>query len=493
MKASQRHASHFVDLKQIARHVLKSRGFVPDFSPEVRAQLKEIEKHPPAVASGGEVKDLRHLLWTSIDNDTSRDIDQIEVAGRLSNGDCKVWVGVADVDASVPKNSPIDAHAYAQTATIYAGVESFPMLPEGLCYGVTSLLENADRLAIIIECTVHRDGTLLSSDIYHALVRNRAQLAYNAVGAWLAGSAPAPEKIAGSEELQAQLRLQDEVAQLLKHKRYEHGALYLETIELRPVFEDTKIVDMVNQEKNHATELVEDFMIAANGAVARFLKEVSSLRRIVRVSERWDQIVKLAAVRGATLPSEPSSSALNAFLIAQKAADPDRFADLSLSVIKLIGRGEYILERPADESEGHFGLGVDSYTHSTAPNRRFVDLVTHRILKAVLRHQEAPYGDEELRAIAANCTEKEVAADKVERDMVKRIAAMVMGHRVGEEFDALVTGVTASGTFVRVLHPHVEGMLMKPPAHLDVGDTLRVRLIHTNIARGFIDFAAVSS
>jgi exoribonuclease-2 len=437
------------------------------------------------------VRDLRNLLWSSIDNDTSRDLDQIEFAERLPNNDIKVLVGIADVDAFVPKQSAIDQHAARETTSVYTGVRIFPMLPEELSTGKTSLLENQDCLSVVVEFVVDAGGRVTSSNVYRAVVRNHAQLQYNSVGAWLEGASVAPAKLAASADLQAQLRLQDEVAQKLKNQRFENGALSLQTDELRPLILNDQVVDMQKQQKNHATELIEDFMIAANGVVARMLEKVSSLRRIVKQPERWDRIVQLAATHGEKLPPDPDSKALNEVLIRRKAADPDHFADLSLTVIKLLGPGEYVLERPGEPSTGHFGLAVQDYTHSTAPNRRFPDIVTQRIIKAVLAGQPNPYSDSELTAIAANCTQKEDAARKVEREMSKRLAAVAMQNRIGAAFDAIVTGVTPHGTFVRALQAHVEGLLAQGAQGLDVGDKLRVKLIRTDVQHGFIDFAKV--
>jgi VacB/RNase II family 3'-5' exoribonuclease len=477
-----------LDLQATAKQVMLAHGFEPDFPPEVPRQLAELKGHPPQVAPSADIRDLRNLLWSSIDNDTSRDLDQIEVAERLPDGNIKVLIAIADVDAFVPKHTPIDEHASQQTTSVYTGVRIFPMLPEELSTGATSLLENGDKLSIVIEFTVDAAGSVISSNVYRAVVRNKAQLAYNAVGAWLEGTGPAPAKVAASSELQAQLKLQDQAAQALKNQRYQNGALNLETSEMHPVILNQEIVDVVKQEKNRATELIEDFMIAANGVVARMLEKVSSLRRIVKTPERWDRIVQLANARGGNLPPDPDSKALNVFLLKRKAADPDHFADVSLAVIKLIGPGEYVLERPGDPVQGHFGLAVQDYTHSTAPNRRFPDMVTQRLIKAMLAGQSAPYSDGELTAIASNCTLKEDAARKVEREMSKRLAAVAMSHRIGETFDALVTGATPKGTFVRVMQPHVEGLLVQGQG-LDVGDKLRVKLIRTDVQRGYIDFA----
>jgi exoribonuclease-2 len=478
-----------LDLQATAKEIMRLHGFQPDFPPTVLQQLTDLRAHPPQIASGKDVRDLRNLLWSSIDNDTSRDLDQIEVAERLPNGDMKVLVGIADVDAFVPKQTAIDQHAARETTTVYAGVRNFPMLPEELSTGKTSLLENQDCLSVVIEFVADAGGHVTSSDVYRALARNRAQLQYNSVGAWLEGTATAPAKVAASTDLQAQLRLQNEIAQKLKNQRFANGALNLQTDELRPLILNDQVVDMEEQQKNHATELIEDFMIAANGVVARMLEKVSSLRRIVKQPERWDRIVQLAATFGEKLPPDPDSKALNDFLLKRKASDPDHFADLSLAVIKLIGPGEYVLERPGDPSPGHFGLAVQDYTHSTAPNRRFPDIVTQRLIKAVLAGQPNPYSENELTAIAANCTQKEDAARKVEREMSKRLAAIAMQNRIGAIFDAIVTGVTPHGTFVRALQPHVEGLLAQGAQGIDVGDKLRVKLIRTDVQHGYIDFA----
>src|ERR1700689_2242642 len=481
-------SSAHIDLQAVANDVVRQHGFNPDFPPAVQQQLMDLRAHPPAIATGGSVRDLRSQLWSSIDNDTSRDLDQIEVAERLPNGDVKVLIGVADVDAFIPKQSAIDQHAARETTTVYTGIRNFPMLPEELSTGKTSLLENQDRLSVVVDFVVGGDGHVASSDVYRAVVRNKAQLQYNSAGAWLENTAAAPPKMAASSDLQAQLRLQDEVAQKLRKRRYENGALDLQTDELHPLVLDTEVVDVVNEQRNHATQLIEDFMIAANGVVARMLEKISSLRRIVKQPQRWDRIVQLAASHGEKLAADPDSKALNDFLIKRKAADPDHFADLSLAVIKLIGPGEYVLERPGETPEGHFGLAVQDYTHSTAPNRRFPDVVTQRLIKATLDGKPGPYSDNDLAAIALNCTQKGDAARKVEREMSKRLSAQAMSHRIGDTFDAMVTGTTPKGTFVRVLQPHMEGLLTQGAQGLQVGDKLRAKLVRTDVQHGFIDF-----
>jgi exoribonuclease-2 len=481
-------ASTPVDLQAMARQVMLAHGFEPNFPPSTQPQLSDIRAHPPQLSPSDKVRDLRNLLWSSIDNDTSKDLDQIEVAERQPNGDVKVMIGIADVDAFVAKDSPIDQHAARETTSVYAGVSIFPMLPNELSTGASSLLPDVDRPVVVTEFVANPSGVVSASNVYRAIVRNKAQLTYSAVGAWLEGTAAAPPKVAASPELQAQLKLQDETAQALRKLRYAKGALNIDTAETVPLLLNQAVTGVATVEKNRATELIEDFMIAANGVVARLLEKVSSLRRIVKTPEHWDGIVRLAAAQGVTLPATPDSKALNDFLVKRKAADPDHFADLSLATIKLIGPGEYVLERPGDPGQGHFGLAVQDYTHSTAPNRRFADIVTQRLIKALLDGKPGPYSDDELTAIAANCTEKGDAARKVEREMSKRLAAVAMSHRVGETFDAIVTGVTPKGTFVRVLQPHIEGLLAQGAQGLHVGDKIRAKLTRTDVQRGFIDF-----
>ena len=480
-----------VNLQALARQAMQENGFEPDFPPEVRQQVSDLKARPPQLGPGGDVRDLRNLLWSSIDNDTSKDLDQIEYAERLPNGQARVLVGIADVDAFVCRGCPIDAHAAKETTTVYTGACNFHMLPEELSTDVTSLLERDNELCIVIEFVVGSDGQIVSGDLYRAVVHNQAQLTYNAVGGWLEGKAPAPAKVAASPGLQAQLKLQDEIAQTLKTARFQHGALNIENTEAHPVMLNEQVIEIEKQEKNRATELIEDFMIAANETVARKLgeKKVSSIRRIVKTPERWNRIVELAAKQGERLPSQPDSKALNDFLTKRKAADPDHFADLSLAVVKLMGPGEYVLQRPGDPEQGHFGLAVQNYTHSTAPNRRFADLLTQRLIKAVLSNKTAPYSDADLSAIAGNCTVKENAARKVERQVSKVLAAIAMTRRIGEVFDAIVTGVTSHGTFVRVLKPHVEGLLAHGQQGLDVGDKIRAKLVCVDVHKGYIDFA----
>ncbi|HZL53395.1 MAG TPA: RNB domain-containing ribonuclease [Terracidiphilus sp.] len=480
---------HF-NLVAAAHATMIEHGFQPDFPKGTDTELSAIQAHPESPAVPG-AQDLRKLLWSSIDNDTSKDLDQIEWAEQLPDGRIRVLVGVADVDARVSKGTIIDSHAQSETTSVYTGVKVFPMLPSELSEGITSLNENEDRVAVIIEFAVDAAGTASDGKAYRALVRNQAQLAYNGVGAWLEGRAPAPTKVAANAALAAQLKLQDTAAQHMVDGRFQHGALDLETIETRPVMLKDEAVEIARLEKNRATSLIEEFMVAANGVIARTFEQagVASIRRIVRIPKRWDRIVEVAAGLGTTLPAQPDSKALNDFLLAQKQKDPDHFPDLSLAVVKLMGPGEYVLVKPNEVSPGHFGLAVQDYTHSTAPNRRFPDVVTQRLLKAFLAHGPQPYSEGDLNAIAARCTLMEDNARKVEREMQKRIAAVVLHPRIGQSFPAIVTGVNNYGTFVRTLDPHVDGKVVSGGKGLDVGDRVTVKLVSTDPERGFIDFA----
>jgi exoribonuclease-2 len=482
------HPLHF-NLVAAARAAMIEHGFQPDFPAGTGTELAAIKEQPAPSAAG--LADLRNLPWSSIDNDTSKDLDQIEWAEQLPDGRIRILIGVADVDARVKKGTVIDTHAQYETTSVYTGVTIFPMLPTELSEGITSLNENEDRMAFVIDFAVDAEGNAPDGKAYRALVRNRAQLAYPSVGAWLEGKADAPPKVAANADLAAQLKLQDAAAQRMEDCRFQHGALDLETIETRPLLHTDEIIGIAPIEKNRATLLIEEFMVAANGVIARTFQEAAlpSIRRIVRTPKRWDRIVELAAEKGTTLPADPDSKALNDFLLAQKQKDPDHFPDLSLTVIKLMGPGEYVLVKPNEQSPGHFGLAVQDYTHSTAPNRRFPDVVTQRLLKAWLTRSAPPYSEDALNAIAQRCTQMEDSARKVEREMQKRIAAVVLHPHIGQSYQAIVTGVNNYGTFVRTLDPHVEGMLVHGGKGLDVGDKVTVKLVATDPQRGFIDFA----
>ena len=489
---SKKETNHRAILKRIARRAMIERGLLPDFSPEALAELDRI--NAPAVASGESVADLKSLPWCSIDNDDSRDLDQLTVAEATPQGAAKILVAIADVDAIVKKDSAIDDHSRHNTTSIYTAAETFPMLPDKLSTDLTSLNNGTERLAIVIEMTIADDGSLKTSRIFRATVQNRAKLAYNSVAAWLEGTGPMPEAIGGIEGLAENLRIQDRVAQKMKAFRHIHGALNLETIEARPVFDANEIRDLEVDRKNRAKDIVEDFMIAANGVTARDLdsKMFPSMRRVVHTPKRWDRIVEIASESGFVLPPEPDSKALEQFLVKAKSSDPLGFPDLSLSVIKLMGPGEYMIELPGENPAGHFGLAVKDYTHSTAPNRRYPDLITQRLLKAAAAGNTVPYNNDELEGLAKHCTEEEDAAKKVERQVGKSAAAMLLESRIGERFDAIVTGASSKGTWVRLLHPPVEGKLMHGFEGIDVGHRIRVQLIHTDVERGFIDFRSVA-
>ena len=478
-------------MERVARRAMTERGFLVDFS---EAALNEVEKMAQVDwEAKSPWKDLRHLLWASIDNDDSLDLDQLTAAETLPDKTVKILVAVADVDALVKKSSAIDEHARQNTTSVYTAGKVFPMLPEKLSTDLTSLNDHEDRPVIVIEAVISAGGEMQSGEIYRALVRSQAKLAYNSVAAWLEGTGPMPEAVAVVPGLAENLRIQDRVAQHLKGLRHEHGALDLQTLQARPIFAGDEIQDLRVDERNRAKELIEEFMIAANGVTARFLhgKKVPSLGRMVRSPKRWDRIVEIAALHNFQLPPEPDSRALASFLTVQKAADPLHFPDLSLSVIKLLGPGEYVVEFPEETAPGHFGLAVKDYTHSTAPNRRFPDLTIQRILKATLDGLPMSYSRDELLELARHCTEKENDANKVERLVAKSAAAMLLSSRIGDRFDAMCTGAADKGTWVRIFHPPTEGRLLYGYEGVDVGNRLRVQLIHADVEKGYIDFKKI--
>ena len=463
------------------------RGFLPDFAPAALQQANSIEN-----ARGLEpgVRDLRSLPWLSIDNDDSLDLDQLSTAEALADGTTKLLVAVADVDSLIKRSTPIDDHAHNNTTSIYTAAQIFPMLPEKISTDLTSLADHRERLAVVIEMTVAADGSVAGSDVYRALVFNHAKLAYNSVASWLDGSGAAPPAISDAPKLQQQIRIQEAASEALRKVRYEQGAMRLETIQAEAVFTSGSLSDLRAATKNRARELVEDQMVAANGVTARFLerKGFASIRRILHTPKRWDRIIALAASFGERLPDKPDVVALSEFLQRRRAADPARYADVSLSVIKMLGSGEYGLDTPGENVEGHFGLAVSDYTHSTAPNRRFPDLVTQRLVKAALAGKQTPYSAEDLRVIAQHCTTREDDATKVERQVRKSAAALLLQSRIGQEFDAIVTGAADKGTWVRISRPVVEGKVVRGAQGLDVGDRVRVKLVDLNVEKGFIDF-----
>jgi VacB/RNase II family 3'-5' exoribonuclease len=485
--------NHRAILKSIAHRAMLERGLLPDFSSKA---LAELGQHPPSSAiDGNTIRDRRNLLWASIDNDDSRDLDQLTVAEAMSEGKVRILVAIADVDSYVKNGSAIDEHARHNTTSVYTAAEIFPMLPEELSTDVTSLNFNQDRLALVVEMAVGADGKLGDSKIYRAWVRNHAKLAYNRVAAWLEKKGDIPKEIAAVQGLAENLQMQDQVAQNMKKLRHTHGALSLETIEAKPVFDGDQIRALEIEEKNRAKEIIEDFMIAANGVIARYLSTngFPSIRRVVRTPKRWERIVEIAGEHKFGLPANPDSKALEEFLIQQKAADPLRFPDLSLAVIKLLGNGEYIAEPPEGNAPGHFGLAVKDYAHSTAPNRRYPDLLTQRLLKAVLDGRPAPYNKDRLDELAVHCTEAEDAANKVERQVGKSAAALLLESRIGEHFDAIVTGASEKGTWVRLLSVPVEGKVVQGFDGLDIGDRVGVQLTSVDVQQGFIDFKRTHS
>jgi exoribonuclease-2 len=480
--------SHRDQLRAVAVRAMRDRGLDPDFPPDALAQAHALHDAPRTTEEP--VRDLRQLLWCSIDNDDSRDLDQLSVAEPLPDGGIKLLVAIADVDAAVPKNSPVDQHAAQNTTSVYTPAAIFPMLPEQFSTDLTSLNGDRDRLSIVVEMVVTDAGEITASDVYGAQVRNRAKLAYNSVGAWLAGGGALPQAAGQVPGMDEQLRVQDRVAQQLDRVRREHGALEFLTVEVQHVFDGDTLHEVRSQVPNRAKTLIQNLMIAANGVTARFLDQhgFPSLRRVVKSPERWDRIRAVASELGDELPPAADSTALAAFLERRRKAAPDSFPDLSTTIIKMIGSGEYVVDPPGAEPPGHFGLAVRDYAHSTAPNRRFPDLITQRLLKAALAGHPAPYTIDELQRLAAHCTAQEDAANKVERQVRKSAAALVVASRIGEQFDGIVTGASPKGTYVRVSTPPIEGRVMRGDRGLDVGDHVRVQLAGVDVERGFIDF-----
>ena len=472
------------DLVALAANTLRGAGFVPEFPADVEAEAQK------KVALPASLPDLRHLLWSSVDNAESRDLDQIEVAERLPDGDILLRVGIAEVDWRVPQSGVIDTHAAKNTSSLYTPGHVFPMLPEALSTNTTSLLQDTDRVAMVISLRVNPDGTLQERSVTPALVRNYAKLAYERIGPWLEGNAPVPEEVAAVDGLEAQLKLQDETLERFLALRTRQGALNFESVETVPITENGKIVGMRQVHKNRARLLIESFMVAVNTAVAEILHESgrASIQRIVRAPRRWEKIVEIAKSLNDTLPEMPDPRALSAFLERRRTADPGGFAEFSLTVVKLLGPGEYVLVKAGLESEGHFGLAVGGYTHSTAPNRRYVDIIVQRLIKSSLTNTAPPYTPEALEVLAAHCTERAAMADKVERRLRKSAAAIFLQDRVGETFDAVVTGAKNGKVYARLTEPPIEGMVTQNQRGLDVGDKITVKLIKADPESGFIDF-----
>jgi len=481
---------HYVDLRAIAWHAMEKYGFDPLFPQPVMEEV--IALHEKTFSEDQhDASDLRHLLWSSIDNHDSMDLDQIEYCERGENGTIEVKVAIADVDVYIRKESETDRHAARNGTSVYTGIQTFPMLPDRLSKGITSLLPGQDRIAVVIEYTVLPDGSFRPGDVYRALVCNKAKLVYEEVGAWLEGTAPAPKTVQDVPELKEQIHLQNEASLILRKYRREQGALELDTIEAEAVVEgDAVIRDLVVKRQNLARCVIEEFMVAANGTMVTCLGNagVPMIQRIVRSPRNWDGIVYAAAKQGETLPGEPDAKALAKFLIRQKEADPERFPDLSLTVIKLLGPGEYMMLEPGAPQTGHFALAVIDYTHATAPNRRYVDVINQRLVKSILDKKTSPYPKEDLTEQSEYLTGREKAAKKVQRFMRKAAAAVLLRHRLGESFDALVTGASEKGTYVRLIAPPAEGRVVRGEKGLRVGQKIRVRLLKTDPFNGFIDF-----
>ncbi|KQW44842.1 MULTISPECIES: RNB domain-containing ribonuclease [unclassified Roseateles] len=480
------------DLHRLAEDALRERGFLPRFSPGALAEAQDRRRTGPL--RPGDARDLRQLAWFSIDNDDTRDLDQLSVAEPLRGGATRLLVAVADVEAFVPVGSALDEHAAVNTTSVYTAAGVYPMLPETLSTDLSSLHEGEERLAVVVDLRVEADGAVSGASLYAAIVVNHAKLAYDAVSAWLADESLPLPRLDEVPRLAEQLRLHDALAARLARRRHEHGALNMTTASARPVFAGGRLVDLRADEKNRAKDLIAELMIAANSATARFLDQhgFPSLRRFLRAPQRWDRIEALAALHGGRLPDEPDAAALDRFLSRSRQADPAGFADLSLAVVKLLGAGEYLAAGPTRPGQGHFGLAVHDYAHTTAPNRRFPDLVMQRLVKAALAGKPPPYTVEALDGIARHCTEQQGRANAVERQVLKAAAAFLLDQRIGEVFDAVVTGVASKGTFVRLRQPLVEGRVMRGFEGLDVGDTTRVRLVAVDPHQGHIDFEGVA-
>lgn len=464
------------------------RNLLPDFSPQAMQEVENINSPAPAEST---TKDMRGMLWCSIDNDDSKDLDQLTVAEKLPDG-FKIYVAIADVVSTVKPNTAINEHAEQNTTTVYTPTKNFSMIPEKLSTDLTSLNPDADRLSVITEVTIGPDGSIIDSTLYSALVHNYAKLAYNSVTAWLKGG-KIPDKIKNVPGMDEQLVLQDKIAQILRSKRRADGSLDLQTIETHAVIQNDSIVDLVETKSDRANQLIEQFMITANTAATQFLinQGFPVLRRVVRVPKYWDKIIDVAAKYGYTLPAEANSKALEEFLRQQRDKDPVRFPDLSLTVIKLLGRGEYYPQFPGKEAPGHFGLATKQYSHTTAPNRRYPDVINQRLIKAALHKQPPPYSDKDLIQLGQHCSEQEEAAEKVARKLTKCAEAVYLQNSIGQTYDGIITGANEKGTWVRVFTPPVEGKVVKNAGNAKVGDLVKVKLLSVDVLNGFIDFSKI--
>lgn len=480
-----------VNLKAIARKAMKKYGFETDFPSSVISQVDALNIHTPEETTQN-VSDLRHLLWSSIDNSDTMDFDQIEYCERDKDGGILAKVAIADVDAYVPKGSITDMYAGKNTTSVYTGISVFPMLPDHLSKDLSSLMLGKDRLAIVIEFDVRSTGEVHLGKIYRALVRNKAKLVYEEVGAWLEDNGKMPKIVASTNGLEAQLRLQYKASTQLENYRTERGALKLETLEARPIIQKEEVLDFLVVRANPARYIIENLMVAANGVVSRYLKNanIPMIQRVVRTPKDWGEIVSVAKAHGTVLPALPDAKELSIFLAEQKKANPDLFPDLSLTIVKLLGPGEYVMYDQGNPI-GHFCLAVSSYTHSTAPNRRYVDLVIQRLLKAALEKSSSPYNKKELSQIAQRCTKRQKESKKVERFMLKVEATNLLYGKIGQIFEALVTGSSYKGVYARLFSPPVEGRVTRGMKGLKVGQKIRVKLIKLDPEKGYIDFERV--
>lgn len=481
------------DLARIAALVMEERGLEPFFPKAAHDQLNFINE--PGKDSDPLIQDLSDFLWCSLDNDDSEDLDQLTACADLGNGSYKIYIAIADVDALIKKDTPLDEHAKHNTASVYTSARIFPMLPEKLSTNLTSLNFNETRLALVTEIVISNTGEIQGSTIYRAKVRNKAKLAYDAVSAWIEGKGEMPAAMAAVPGMDLQITIQDEIAQQLRKKRQQAGSLQLEIFQPKAIFEGEQIIGIAEQVHNRGRQLIEEFMIATNGSTARLLlkKGIPSLRRVVRSPERWLRIVELAKQYGEVLPNQADSKALSQFLTKRHQADPLRFPDLSLIVVKLMGPGEYVLEHPGATPIGHFGLAVQDYMHSTAPNRRYPDLITLRMLKKAINDETNAYEIRELNALALHCTIQEDAIRKVERRMRKSEAALFLEPYIGKDFNGVITGITPNYGWVRIFNPPAEGMLLKLPRGASIGNKLNVKLVSTDVEMGHINFMQVIS
>ncbi|UUX93834.1 RNB domain-containing ribonuclease [Methanoplanus endosymbiosus] len=480
---------HRPDLKAIARDAMKSYGFAPRFPDQVIRESENISGRifPDNVT---EAADLRHLLWSSIDNFDSKDLDQIEFCEEKDGGIINVKVAIADVDCYVPKDSATDRYAAYNTTAVYTGVETFFMIPFKLCGNISSLLPGKDCQAVVAEYDILPDGDIEHVGVYRAVVSNKAKLIYEEVGNWIEKKGSIPDDVGSIPGLKDQILLQHKASLRLRKFRMQNGALDLETAEARPVMRGNDVSDIISMKQNEAHRIIEEFMVAANRTFAGFLMDagVPMTHRVVKIPEKWDLICEVVAGYGVTLPDSPDSKALTEFLAGQRVSDPKTFPDLSLTIVKLLGHGEYVPYNPGDAPVGHFALAVPDYTHSTAPNRRYNDLIIQRIVKSVLDGKKVPYTPGELERLSVRMTDRDKASQKVERFMLKSAAAVLLSKSIGKVFDAIVTGASGRGTYVRIYDPPVEGRVMEGYEGLYVGRKVKVSLLMTDAYRGYIDF-----